>query len=314
MNLWHRLTQQPQQLLLRRILFQLHLWAGIGVGLYIFVVCLTGSVLVYRNELYAYFTPNPVIVQGVGTPLAKDQLKDAARHAYPDYEITDVRPGQTPNHAVEITVQRDDDTLHRLFHPYTGEDLGHTMPAGFRFTVWMRDLHDNLLTGQTGRKVNGAGAFLLVLLAFTGAVLWWPGTRRIRDSLLVSLRSNWKRLNWSLHSMLGFWFFAFVLIWGISGAYLALPDLFGQWFDYLEPYREGQVDERLVDKFSYWLAYLHFGRLGGRGIPYCGRGLCDSITKGVWAFAGLVPPVLFVTGAVMWWNRTLAPWLRRRSA
>ena len=58
-SLWQRCWSQPQDLLLRRMLLQVHLWAGLGAGVYIFVVCLTGSVLVYRNELYAYFTPPP---------------------------------------------------------------------------------------------------------------------------------------------------------------------------------------------------------------------------------------------------------------
>ena len=56
---------------------------------------------------------------------------------------------------------------------------------------------------------------------------------------------------------------------------------------------------------QYWLAYLHFGRLGGRGIPGCGRGLCNSTSKAIWAVFGLVPPLLFVTGGLMWWNRVV---------
>ena len=41
-------------------MFQIHLWTGIGLGLYIFVICITGSVLVYRNELYQWAAPAPV--------------------------------------------------------------------------------------------------------------------------------------------------------------------------------------------------------------------------------------------------------------
>ena len=58
-----------------------------------------------------------------------------------------------------------------------------------------------------------------------------------------------------------------------------------------------------------WLAYLHFGRLGGRGIPGCGA-LCNDATKAIWALAGLVPPALFVTGAYMWWSRVVRRWLK----
>jgi uncharacterized iron-regulated membrane protein len=192
-----------------------------------------------------------------------------------------------------------------LLHPFTGEDLGDPLPAGYRVTAWMLDLHDNLLSGETGRRVNGIGALVLILLCLTGAVIWWPGIRNWRRSLTPVLRSNWRRLNWSLHSALGFWFFAFILMWGITGAYLSYPQGFAAVFDYLEPLDEDNPVERIGDRIQYWLAYVHFGRLGGRGIPGCGRGLCNSTTKLLWAAFGLVPPLMFLTGALMWWNRVL---------
>jgi uncharacterized iron-regulated membrane protein len=225
----------------------------------------------------------------------------------------DVRMGQTPHHAVEIHLQRSKLTIQRLFHPFTGEDLGDPVPLGFRITTWLRDLHDNLLGGETGRKVNGVGALMVLVLCGTGAVLWWPGIRSWRRSLTFDVRSNWKRLNWSLHSALGFWAFGFVVLFAITGAYLSFPDYSTQIFDYLEPLDDTHPVERLGDRIQYWLAYLHFGRLGGRGIPGCGRGLCDTMTKAVWAVGGLVPPILSVTGAVMWWNRVIRPALNRRA-
>lgn len=314
MNLIQRSFRQPQEIFLRRALFQLHLWAGIGVGLYVFVVSLSGSVLVYRNELFAYFSPQPIVVSGSGPALSDDALKQAARRTFPGFQVTEVVTGKTSNYAAEVTLQRGEETQHRLLHPFTGEDLGPTLPVGFRFTAWLRDLHDNLLGGKPGRRINGFGALLLILLGVTGAALWWPGSRSWQRSLVVDFRANWKRLNWSLHSALGFWFLGFVLLWGVTGAYLSLPDESSRFFDYLEPFRDGSTDERVVDRIQYWLAYLHFGRLGGRGIPGCGRGLCDSVTKGIWAAAGLVPPVLFVTGALMWWNRLLRPRMRGNPA
>ena len=68
-----------------------------------------------------------------------------------------------------------------------------------------------------------------------------------------------------------------------TGAALALPDYAMEFFDWLEPYDPNSNAERVVDRIQYWMAYLHFGRLGGRGIPYCGRGLCDSISKATWS-------------------------------
>jgi uncharacterized iron-regulated membrane protein len=98
-------VRQPQSLFLRKVLFQIHLWTGIGIGLYVLVICLTGSVLVYRNELYRTFSPQPTIVTGSGAVLTVEELARAARRAYPGYEISDVRVGETANHAIEITLK-----------------------------------------------------------------------------------------------------------------------------------------------------------------------------------------------------------------
>src|SRR5262245_22313836 len=55
MRFARRWTDQPQSVWLRKANFQIHLWAGIGVGLYVFVVCVTGSALVFRPELTRQF-------------------------------------------------------------------------------------------------------------------------------------------------------------------------------------------------------------------------------------------------------------------
>lgn len=182
-----------------------------------------------------------------------------------------------------------------LFDPYTGAYLGHALPAGWRLTTWLLDLHDNLLAGGTGRAVNGVGAVLLVLLSLTGAVVWWPGLSSWRRGLLVDMRANWRRFNWSLHSALGVWTVLFLFMWGATGIYLAYPSAFGAVVDYLEPFEEDNFDPRVGDAVLLWFATLHFGRFGGWS------------TKLLWALVGLVPPVMFVTGVVMWWNRVIRP-------
>ena len=300
--------QAPQNVRLRKAIFQIHLWTGIGLGIYIFVICLSGSVLVYRNELYTYYGPQPVIVDSAGMSLGDDGLERAARQAYPGYEIRDVRPGATPNHAVEISLSRDDDRIRRLFDPFTGEDLGDPLPLGYRITGWLLDLHDNLLGGETGRRVNGIGALFLFVLSITGAVIWWPGILRWRRSLTINRRADWKLFNWSLHSTFGFWCWPFLLLWALTGAYLSFPAFFISIVDYLEPFDMSNPVERIGDRVMYWLAFLHFGRLGGRGIPGC-EAICNEVAKATWALVGLVPPALFVTGVIMWWNRVLRRWL-----
>ena len=134
------------------------------------------------------------------------------------------------------------------------------------------------------------------------------GHQRIdRRSLTLHRGLGWKRLTWHLHSMIGFWSFGFVLVFGLSGIYLCFAEQIQEFADRLQPVTVATGRVPLVDQVIYWLAYLHFGRIGGIGIPCHGPGLCDQATKAIWALFGLAPAVMFVTGAIMWWNRVLRP-------
>src|SRR5204862_6344147 len=52
LTLWSRWLRNPQRIWLRRAFFQVHLWCGLAIGLYILMISVTGSILVYRNELF----------------------------------------------------------------------------------------------------------------------------------------------------------------------------------------------------------------------------------------------------------------------
>jgi uncharacterized iron-regulated membrane protein len=58
--------------------FQLHLWTGLSVGVYILMISVTTSILVYRDELFRAATRPPLIVKAAGPPLTDQQLRDAA--------------------------------------------------------------------------------------------------------------------------------------------------------------------------------------------------------------------------------------------
>src|SRR5262249_388960 len=140
-----------------------------------------------------------------------------------------------PDQAVEISLQRGNDRQARLFNPYTGDDLGNSVPLGVRAVDELLVLHDDLLAGDTGRRINGFGALLLVVLSLTGIVIWWQGIRRWRRSLTVHRNVGWRRFCWDMHSMIGFWGFVVIAMFGLSGAYLGNPEPFQNLVDWLEP-------------------------------------------------------------------------------
>jgi uncharacterized iron-regulated membrane protein len=138
--IWTRFVRQPQTLWIRRAAFQIHLWAGVIVGFYILAISASGSVLVYRNELYERFAPQPLFVPVSGPRLSAEQLEAAALRAYPGYEVTKVWERTKPGEASEVDLARGRTTRMRLFDPYTGRDLGNsarpavmsTPPARYR--------------------------------------------------------------------------------------------------------------------------------------------------------------------------------------
>jgi uncharacterized iron-regulated membrane protein len=309
-TLWQRWVRQPQKIWLRRVFFQIHLWSGIAVGLYILMISVTGSVLVYWNELYRAVTPEPIVTKGSGARLDDHQLSAAVQRLYPGYRVVKINRAR-PDQAVDVSLRRGDQTRRRLIDPRNGSDLGDPVPTSFWLVSKLLDLHDNLLAGPTGRKVNGVGALAVLALAFTGLAIWWPGIKTWPRSLTLQRGVGWKRLTWHLHSMIGFWSLAFLLVFGLSGVYLAFPDPFQDLADRLEPLTTANAGIRIGDRVIYWLAYLHFGRIKGIGIPCSGPGFCDQTTKAIWALFGLAPAVMFVTGAILWWNRVLRPRLGR---
>jgi uncharacterized iron-regulated membrane protein len=306
----------PHRVWLRRALFQVHLWIGLGIGLYVVVLSLTGSVLVYRNELdRALATPHAVFDENAKAMNA-DELRAAAQQAYPGWTVTDVREGRTtrgragggrggpagrgnrlPDPTASVTVERGPEKKDRLFNPYTGADLGDNTTRGQLFVLWMVRLHDELLMDRPdGPWWNGFLSLIFTVLVVTGAVVWWPGVARWKRSLGVKWSAGWRRFNWDLHSALGFWLLLFMLMWGISGWYLGMPEPLTNFVErFSDP--EGVYGERPGDIALTWLSRLHFGRWRDPG--------WGPWLKAAWAAVGVVPAIMFVTGTIMWWQRKI---------
>ena len=278
MTAWQRWVHRPQNLLVRRILFQIHLWVGVGVGLYVAVISISGSAIIFSQDL-GRRASKAVVVTDSGRPrMPLEEVEQSVRRAYPTYEILSLAEPEKADQPEVVILERRKERIERLFDPYTGADLGNPRSGVGRVLSWLADLHDNLLSGLTGRTLNGIGAFLLAVMSFTGAIMWWPGIKNWKRSLTINRGARFARLNWDLHSAVGFWCFLFVLIWGISGICLCFP---------------GALDVLLGSQFRLWITRLHFGRFNG-------------ITEVVWTILGLAPAVLAGTGALMWWNRVLS--------
>lgn len=282
LTFWQVWLRRPQNSGIRKALFQIHLWIGLGVGLYVLIVSVSGSAIVFRRAIDRKFGRREVYLSGSTRRISPESLRAAIQQAFPEYEILNIRESENSHRPDTVVLERDGHRIERLFDPYTASDLGNPRPLVARIMQCLVDLHDNLLAGQGGRVVNGIGASFITLLSLSGIILWWPGIKSWRRSLNVRFGARFPRMNWDLHSAIGFWCSAFVFVWGVSGICLCFP---------------GVLDETLSSTLVSWLMRLHFGRF-------------NWATEALWTFTGLAPGALAITGALMWWNRLLLKKLR----
>ncbi len=345
MGFGNRWLRKPQGTWLRKALFQVHLWSGLILGLYIVVVCASGSAIMYRNELYDVLQKR-LTVEVQPHMLTRDELEQAVHRAYPDYRIAGIRKGRDTDEATEVALSRGWwGTTRRLFDPYSGRDLGPSVDIWFRILRWCGELHGSLLLGQdVGMTINAILGALTAGVALTGLIIWWPGIGRIARALTFRTGVPWRKLTFDLHSAVGFWTFAVIFMWGATGAYFVFPQPFRtviEWFTPINPppLPPAPFVSGLNSKQTPPQGYSKSGNVPGaagvtqgfgrmtprrpRRPPTKGqlilRGFSNAHygtfggwpVRALWILLGFAPAILYVTALVMWWNRVLSPALRR---
>jgi uncharacterized iron-regulated membrane protein len=220
MSFWFR----PQGTLARRIAFQLHLWVGVALGLYVFVIGATGALLMFRADLQAWTYPDVFSPSGAGGPPAgADTVLAAVRARYPEGTISGL-DFPNPRRGTFLAYVVEGDRFRTVFlHPVSGAVMGELPPGGW--IQRLQQLHFDLLGGATGEAVSRAGAWGMLALSLTGLVVWWPGRAQWRRGFLVGRGAGWKRTLWELHRATGVWVFALLFMWAATGIHLTTPGL-----------------------------------------------------------------------------------------
>ena len=174
--MWSQWMRQPQTHWLRRALFQVHLWSGLAIGLYLVMLSITGSVLVYRIELGRILAAPRPVYEPSRTRLTTTEIRQSAERVYPGWTVKEIGEKITRREpTISVSLERGDEKKERLFNPYTGADLGDSFTRGEAWLLWIVNLHDELLFGHEGRFWNGVGSGIATVVCLTGLVVWWPG-------------------------------------------------------------------------------------------------------------------------------------------
>lgn len=234
MNLLRRYIHRPQQVWLRRLNFQVHLWVGIILTLYMIVIGVTGSILVFRPELERVCGLKPWQEFSQRKPIADIATVLAnLKASYPHSRIVSV-DAPREEEATFVAILEGRGRVKVACGPQDGKVLG-VFPRHRNWLDVVQELHESLMIHHNGRVLNGVGAALLLLLNLTGLVVWWPGIRNWRRALQVDFERGWRRINFDLHVAVGFWTILIATFWAVSGIYFGWPRQTFQFVNSLSP-------------------------------------------------------------------------------
>jgi uncharacterized iron-regulated membrane protein len=221
-------TPSRAKLPLRRWVRIAHLWAGVFFGLWLVMLGLTGSALVYQHSLRQVLEHGRNIKLGL-PPLPIDELLARVHHQRPDLTILAIGGMEYHDSAWELVIRpvkpaRAERHSHILLvDPGTGE-IGAEQSSVGTLMGFLAQLHYNLLIGETGLILNAFVGGIFVFFAITGLILWWRGRAKWKNGLRIKFKGVSSRVrNYSIHSAIGFYVSVFLFIFGISGLYFAAP-------------------------------------------------------------------------------------------
>ncbi|MCV9388937.1 PepSY-associated TM helix domain-containing protein [Reichenbachiella ulvae] len=209
----------------RKFLNDLHLWAGIGAGLVLFVVCLTGTIYTFHQEIDEAINSDRYYIQA---PLSGQVMPIEKLVAAVEAVVEGGTPGsvsipQDPKkaYAINVRVEGQRRGTNYLVNPYTGEVLGDTHTGASEFFMVMFRLHRWLMLDMAiGRPIVGWSTVIFVFLCLSGLVIWVPQkVKSWRQGLKIKWSANWKRINHDLHNTLGFYSVFLLLVMGLTGLY-----------------------------------------------------------------------------------------------
>ncbi len=205
----------------KTIMKKIHLWLGIPAGLLVFIISVTGCLYAFQDEIQNLTQPYRFVQAQNKAFLPPSQLQAIAQAQLPDKHLHSVHYKQ-PNQAAEVIFYHYEPTYYYTIYlnPYTGEVLKvKNQQTGF-FRVVLNGHFYLWLPPKIGQPLVAYSTLVFVVLLITGLVLWWPrrwNRSAMRGAFKVNLKSGFKKLNYDLHNVLGFYALLVLLVIALTG-------------------------------------------------------------------------------------------------
>ena len=216
---------------MKKIFRKIHLWLSVPFGLIITLVCFSGAMLVFENEVNEWFRRDLYYVETVKeSPLPMDKLLEKVATTLPDsVAVTGVSISSDPGRAYQVSLSKPR-RASLYVDQYTGEVKGKSERSGFFMFMFRmhRWLLDSMNPGNEGifwgKMIVGVSTLLLVFVLISGIVIWWPRTRKaLKNSLKITATKGWRRFWYDLHVAGGMYTLIFLLAMALTGLTWSFP-------------------------------------------------------------------------------------------
>ena len=216
---------------MKKIFRKIHLWLSVPFGLIITLVCFSGAMLVFENEVNEWFRRDLYYVETVKeSPLPMDKLLEKVATTLPDsVSVTGVSISSDPGRAYQVSLSKPR-RASLYADQYTGEVKGKSERSGFFMFMFRmhRWLLDSMNPGNEGifwgKMIVGVSTLLLVFVLISGIVIWWPRTRKaLKNSLKITATKGWRRFWYDLHVAGGMYALIFLLAMALTGLTWSFP-------------------------------------------------------------------------------------------
>ncbi|HYL64758.1 MAG TPA: PepSY-associated TM helix domain-containing protein [Candidatus Methylomirabilis sp.] len=200
----------------RSVLLFLHLWAALIAGVFLLLLGVTGSFMVYESEIDHVLNRRLVAVQPTGQPLPLGELFARLEKAHPGYKVTEMVFPRQPDLAYEMYLDPGDDAEGSVVtvDQHTGRELGDARTAS-TFVNSVHQFHTHLLMDKhrdAAKLIVGIASIFLLFLSCSGVTLWWR-----RKLFRIQWSGSGKRINFDLHNVLGVFCSLFLFCFALTG-------------------------------------------------------------------------------------------------
>jgi len=205
------------------LMWIIHLWLGLLSSAVVFVMCLTGCLYAFKNQINDFSNRDKIYIsQGSGAVMNPDLIQ--AELLKQNKELTSLMIPDDNGKSYVIGYRENNLDKSTYYNQYTGEILGQPNVSSTQFFETVLDLHRNLMMGNVGRQIVGASVLIFCILLISGLILWLPKKLKfLKQGLTVMFKAKFQRVNYDLHNTLGFYTFLMLFFIAVTGLYVTYP-------------------------------------------------------------------------------------------